>query len=165
MGPDGFAAVLDVIASPSLRQRPVIMQDFGLALHLMPIGHIGHLTIAGQGDPNFRINCLRAAPVFIKCLEDPDPLVQRWAGNLLSISDPGAAVPALTNYLAGSPAPDFRRTATDALWRHGADSREVVPSLLSRCGDSDPEIRAEATNAVEQINPNALGRAPAEVRP
>jgi HEAT repeat protein len=75
---------------------------------------------------------------------------------LLCFSDPDSTVPALTNFLARSPQPEIRRLATDALAKHGQDARVAVPFLLSRSGDSDSEIRVEATNALMQIAPEVL---------
>lgn len=152
-GPDGFAAALEVIATPGLPHRGALMEGGVLADHMQPIDAT---TIVGMGDPNFKINSVRAAPVLLKCLGDKDEIAERSAFLMLSYSDPGVMVPALTNFLAGSPPPAVRRQATEALAKHGQNARIAIPFLLSRCSNSDPEIRTEATNALMQIAPEAL---------
>jgi len=151
IGPEGFAAVLDVIAIPGLPQRGALMQGDALYPYLHPSG-----MLPGQADPNYRINSKRAATALLKCLEDNDFHVQRLAVMLLSGSDPASMVPALTNFLHGSPPPAIRRQAMEALAAHGQQARMAVPFLLSRCSDSDPEISTEATNALIQIAPEVL---------
>lgn len=151
MGPDGFAAALDVIAKPILRQRGVLMQSTGLFEHMLPPWPPHFYQ-----DPNFRINAIRAAPILLKCLGDNDVTIRNSAFSMLSYSDPSVMVPALTNFLAGSPPPAIRRQATEALAKHGRDARIAVPFLLSRYSNSDPDIRIEASNALVQIAPNAL---------
>ena len=152
IGPEGFAAVLEVIAIPGLPQRGALMQGDAMHPHLAPPSGM----LPGQADPNYRINSKRAAPVLLICLEDNDVHVQRLAIMLLSSSDPDSMVPALTNFLQGSPQPEIRRQATEALAAYGHEARVAVPFLLSRCSDSDPEIRSEATNALIQIAPESL---------
>ena len=153
MGPDGFAAALDVIAKPILRQRGVLMQSSGLFEHILPPWP-PHL----YQDPNFRINAIRAAPILLKCLGDNDVIVRNSAFSMLSYSDSGVMVPALTNFLASSPPRAIRRQATEALAKHGRDARVAVTFLLSRCSNSNPEIRIEASNALVEIAPNVLAR-------
>jgi hypothetical protein len=138
IGPDGFAAVLDVIATPGLPQRGVLMQGSEMADH---IRSPNARTLAGHEDLNFRINSIRAAPVLAKCLEDHDPFVQRCAYILLCFSDPDSTVPALTNFLARSPQPEIRRLATDALAKHGQDARVAVPFLLTPKSASKRRMR------------------------
>jgi len=156
IGPEGFAAVLEVIAIPGLPQRGALMQGDAMHPHLAPPSGM----IPGQADPNYRLNSKRAAPVLLKCLEDNDFHVQHLAVMLLSNSDPDSMVPALTNFLHGSPPPEIRRLATDALAAYGQQARIAAPFLLSRCSDSDPEIRSEATNALMQIASEVLTKAP-----
>jgi len=153
VGPDGFAAVLDVIGTPGLPQRGVLMQGSEIADHIRPPNA---MNLPGHEDPNFRINSIRAAPVLTKCLEDNDPFVRRCAFTLLCFSDPASTVPALTNFLACSLPPAIRGQAVAALVKHGQDARVAVPFLLSRCSNSDVEIRIEATNALMQIAPEVL---------
>lgn len=155
MGPDGFAAALDVIAMPGLPQRGVLMQSSGLGYHTGPPNA---MTLPEDEDPNFKINSIRAVPVLPKCLEDNDPVVRNSAISMLSYSDPGVMVPVLTNFLAGSPPPAVRRAATQALAEHGTNARDAVPFLLSRYSNSDPEICIEASNALTQIAPDVLAR-------
>jgi hypothetical protein len=155
MGPEGFAAVLDVIAMPELPQRGALMQGSGLFYHIIPPNAV---TLPQDEDPNFKINSIRAAPVLLKCLGDNDPIVRNSAISMLSYSDPGVMVPALTNFLAGSPPPAVRRAATQALAKHGTNALDAVPFLLSRCRNSDPEIYIEASNALMQIAPEVLAR-------
>ena len=155
MGPDGIAAAFDVIATPGLRQRDLLVQSSAVGQHLEPPNA---MTFPVDEDPNFRINSIRAAPFLLKCLGDQDSRVQRWAVRLLSSSDPTSMVSALTNFLAGSPSPAIRGQAVAALAKHGRDARKAVPFLLSRCSDSDPEIRTEATNALMQIAPEMLSK-------
>jgi hypothetical protein len=152
IGPEGFAAVLEVVAIPGLPQRGALMQGDALANYMSRPS----MMPPGQADPNYKINSKRAAPVLLKCMEDNDSDVQHWALMLLSGSDPDSMVPALTNFLAGSPPPAIRKNATDALASHGQQARIAVPFLLSRCGDSDLEIRTEATNALMKIAPGVL---------
>jgi hypothetical protein len=146
IGPEGFASVLEVIAIPGLPQRGALMQGDVLASHLAPGG-----IIPGQTDPNYRINSKRAAPVLLKCLEDNDSFIQRWALMMLSRSDPDSMVPSLTNFLAGLPPLAIRKTATDALAAYGKQSRDVVSFFTLRLHDPDPAIREEATNALAKI--------------
>jgi hypothetical protein len=153
MGPDGVAAAVDVIATPGLPQRGVLVQSSAVGQHLQPPDA---MTAVGQADPNFRTNSIRAAPFLLKCLEDQDSRVQHWAVRLLSSSDPTSMVSALTNFLAGSPPLAIRGQAVAALAKHGQDARLAVPFFLFRCSDSDPEIRTEATNALMQIAPEVL---------
>ena len=153
MGPNGFAAALDVIAMPGLPQRGLLMQSAGLGEHIHPPDA---MTLPGHEDPNFRINSMRAAPILLKCLDDNDPAVRRWAFNLLCFCDPASIVPALTNFLAGSPPPAVRRAATQALADHGTNALDAVPFLLSRYSNSDPDISIEASNALMQIAPEVL---------
>jgi hypothetical protein len=154
-GPDGFAAVLEVIATPGIPQRGVLMEGGVLADHMRPTDAT---TMVGQGDPNFRINSIRAAPVLLKCLGDKDEVARRSAFLMLGFSDPGVMVPALTNFLASSPSPSSRRQATEALAKHGTNALDAVPFLLSRFGNSDPDISIEASNALLQIAPDALAK-------
>ena len=155
MGPDGFAAALDVIAMPELPQRGLLMQSGGLAEHMRPIDA---MTIVGHGDPNFRINSIRAAPVLLKSLGDDDIIVRNHALTMLSYSDPGVMVPALTNFLAGSPPPAVRSVATQALAMHGTNALDAVPFLLSMYSNSNQEISVEASNALMQIAPETLAK-------
>ena len=162
MGPEGFAAVLDVIDTPGLPQRGVIMQGSELAEHLRPPDAT---TLAGHEDPNFRTNSIRAAPVLLKCLGDNDTFVRQCAFRLLCFSDSTATVPALTNFISDSPPPEIRRQATEALAKHGTNAAVAVPFLLARFNSSDPEIRGEATNAIAQIAPEILAARPSQSSP
>lgn len=151
-GPDGFAAVLEVIAMPGLPQRGALMQGSALADHLHPPDKM----LPGQADSNFRINSKRAAPVLLKCLQDNDAFVRQCAFRLLSSSDPDSMAPALISFLRDSPPPAIRHQAMEALAAYGEQARIAAPFLLSRCSNSDPEIRIEATNALMQIAPESL---------
>ena len=155
MGPDGFAAALDVIALPGLPQRGLLIQSSGLGYHMSPPNA---MTLPQDEDPNYRINSIRAAPVLLKCLGDNDIIVRNHAFSMLSYGDPSIMVPALTNFLAGSPPPAVRRAATQALAKHGTNALDAVPFLLSRYSSSEPDIRIEASNALMQIAPAVLAR-------
>lgn len=154
IGPDGFQAVLDVIATPGLEHRGALMQGDAIAPHIRAPDVT---TAPGQADPNYKINSERAAPVLLKCAQDEDRMIRRWSFMLLSHADAQATVPALTNFLAGSPPPEIRRQATDALAKHGKAAAVAVPFLLSRLNDSNPDVRTEATNALMKIAPEAVG--------
>jgi hypothetical protein len=158
IGPDGFAAVLEVIANPELPQRGELMQGELLSTSLARPSEMP----PGQADPNFRINSKQAAPVLLKCLEDKDSFVREWAITLLRISDPDSTVPAFTNFLQESLPPAIYHQAIESLAAYGEQAHAAVPFLLSRLHDADPDIRAETTNALMQIAPEALanGRLP-----
>jgi hypothetical protein len=152
IGSDGFAAVLEAIATPRPDRGDLIQGDM-----LTPYIARPSEMPPGQADPNYKINSKRAVPFLLKCLEDHDSFVQDHAVMLLSTSDPDSVVPALTNFIQGSPPQETRRLAIAALRAYGKISPAVVPFLSSRLNDPDPTIREETTNALKTITSESLG--------
>lgn len=100
-----------------------------------------------------------AVPLLITCVSDPDPGVALFAanslGNLRLRLD--LVVPALAqcvqdakcNYRA-------RMRAASALKAFGPEARPATAALLRALGDPDAKIRQAITNALQQIDPQAL---------
>jgi hypothetical protein len=163
LGTNGFAAVMDVAAT-NAPMRGIILQNSFVRDRIEPVytkvipGPPGATEVLWQPtvNPDSRVNSARAAPVLLLCLEDTSPNVQGRAARYLSIGDPDAVLPAVTNFLMTSHPARIRRLATETLSTFGQKASNSVPFFVARLRDSDPDIRAEATNALMSISPERL---------
>jgi NADPH-dependent curcumin reductase CurA len=71
---------------------------------------------------------------------------------------PELVVPALTKCLRDSVNPLARYSSARALGQFGGEARSAVPALLHAVNDPIAAVRREASNALQQIDPKALGR-------
>jgi HEAT repeats len=102
-----------------------------------------------------------------KCLKDPDPFVRADAIETLGGIDaePERVVPVLVAVLEAhaNNREDWYPThaAINVLSSFGASAKGAVPFLNVLLDDPKPEVRVAATNALEQIDPEAAGKATA----
>jgi HEAT repeat protein len=106
-------------------------------------------------------------PDLIKCLEDPKGLV--CSGAIWSLGEihqePERVVPALLwvveQYRTNGWSQDRAEYAAQSLGKFRAEARPAVPVLVELLSCQDGSVRALATNALRQIDPEALGKASA----
>jgi hypothetical protein len=164
LGTNGFAAVIEVIASTT--NRDAILQTFPLRDRVAPeyrevISGPPTATVASwepTENTDSRINSARAAPLLLHCLEDPDQSIRDQAARLLCAANPEIVVPALTNFLSLPRTVPVRQQANWIVAAHGPQASPAIPFFLPRLQDPDPQIRLEATNVLSMVAPERLGR-------
>jgi HEAT repeat protein len=102
-------------------------------------------------------NAHPAVVLLIKYLSDPllAPSAAEVLGSLGLESD--IIVPALAE-CTHSDNPELQIAAATSLARFGASARPAVPELLKMLDDPSASVRDEATNALQQIAPEALSK-------
>ena len=118
----------------------------------------------------FTLRCLGpvasdALPSLIECLKDPEFTVQSDA--LLGLGtihqQPERVIPVLMEYLDKPPNPQhaaiLRDDAISSLREFGAQAKPAIPTLLRLLHDEQEGIRADATNALIIIDPEAAAKA------
>jgi HEAT repeat protein len=116
------------------------------------------LDVLGGGwwlfpDGGSKLDLHPALPALLDALQDSDPGVRAWAAQ--DISDMGAAaataVPRLRAMLQ-RPDAESRGTACRALGEIGSGARSALPDLQRALGDSSPEVRQAAHDAIVSID-------------
>ena len=104
-------------------------------------------------------NVSPAVPALIACLRDKRPSVATevaWSLGKLGL-EPQIAVPALINSLQDRDI-WLRCASAKALGDFGERARPALPALIEALCDMDAEVRQNATNAIMEIAPAALGK-------
>jgi HEAT repeat protein len=99
-----------------------------------------------------------AVPALQAAIEDKNSRIDANALNAMREIDPLAAVPYYIKRLE-DPEPRTRKWVAVYLGRIGPPSKPAVPALLKALQDADPSVRQAATNAVNQIDPEAAAKA------
>ena len=101
-----------------------------------------------------------AVPLLIQRLNDTNQFVAVYAAIALGDLklERELAIPALTNSLE-DPRSAVRSYAARALGGFRREARQAVPALVSHLADSDRKTREAVTNAIRQIDPEALEKA------
>ncbi|MDB6067956.1 MAG: repeat-containing protein [Pedosphaera sp.] len=119
-------------------------------------------AFAAQYLGRFGLAAEDAIPVLLKCLDDPELLVRYRAATALG--DIGArsdvVIPALIEKLDESHrATNNYQGAIVALGAFRGQSKAALPRILEFLNDQDYNLRAAATNALKQIDPEAAAKA------
>jgi HEAT repeat protein len=95
-----------------------------------------------------------SVPTLVRCLEDTNWLVAMSAGLSLGAIrlEPQSVIPALTK-AARNDHFRIRQGAVRGLRQFGARARSSLPTILDLLGDPEPDVRAEATNALLEMPP------------
>ena len=132
VGPNGFAALTNYLATGSMRGSVV-----------MALGQ------KGGGDPQLVTQLLIAA------LKDGDPGIRVNAADLLAGRDPNIAIPALIEALDDKN-PDARRWAATSLGSYGSNARAAAPQILTLYTNA-PDVFIFQT--LQKIDPETAGKA------
>jgi HEAT repeats len=107
-----------------------------------------------------------AVPELIEYLKDPDDTIRAEAAESLGVihQEPERVVPLLMGMLLEKPRPGLPHwfvtfSAIGSLGSFGVQARPAVPLLVGLLSDPDPGIGSAATNALRQIDPEALAKA------
>jgi HEAT repeat protein len=122
-------------------------------------GSIGRRSSAIESLPVLHTNAMVVLPAAVKCLAgNNEDLGWRAADALSRLDAPGSAlVPLLTNALTSASAPARVRVLRCLFWLDHSP-QEAVPAISAALTDRNPEVRAEATNALQRIAPEFLTR-------
>jgi len=117
----------------------------------------GLRRLAAHSIKSLGTNAVSAVPVLVEFLNDEG---HEWDDAIVLFSlkiESGLIVPALLNSLDHRK-PGVRSLAVFLLGARGKEARSAVPTLLKMLDDQDWQIREDATNALRQIDPQALER-------
>lgn len=146
LGPASVPALVRALRDPD----PEMRRNVAVALDIVG-GGWWHFP-----DGDSKLDLRPALPALMTALQDPDPGVRAWAAQ--DIGDIGAAagtaVPRLRTMLHG-PDAESRGTACGALGAIGFAARDALPDLRHALGDSSPEVRRAARDAIVRIDRDA----------
>src|SRR5260370_33125911 len=144
---------LSMIEEPALAPTMAFVVDHRNPHRGYAIGAIGGMHYLGiRGAP--------PVPVLVRSLDDLDEEVAANAAAALGtfVHESAVCVPALTNSLRDSRG-SVRVGAALGLGGLGESALPAIPALIKALNDPDQTVRTEATNALQQIAPEALEKA------
>jgi HEAT repeat protein len=170
LGSDGRGAIPELLAlTQAKRYRTQGLA--GKALAVMGPEGVGALLsmVTNQPAQGLDLNglfwCWRAlgddanrwVPVLLEQLRSTNGYAAGTSAVLLGLGhvQPEIVLPALSNAVYASDA-EARRGALHGLGEFGVQARPVTPCLVRALGDPDPNVRVEATNALQRIAPEVL---------
>lgn len=138
VGPEGLRPLLSMITNSAFPLRKEAM------------GSLSQMRYLGA-------NAHPAIVLLIQSLGDPDlaPAAADGLGRLRLESE--ISVPALAQCM-NSTNPQLRMWGALSLGRFGGSARAAVPGLVKTLDDPEADVRREATNALELVAPEVLGR-------